>query len=212
MKQTQPIEAGSVESKLSTSNKFYGNSTRLYISSMVSIRCKLVVKSMLESLDIDYVKVEFGEIELSKPISSDKLERLKTCLLEAGLTLVDDHKSILVERIKAVVIEMVHYADEFPNVKHSVHISQKLKHNYTYLANIFSEIKGITLEHFIILHKVEKVKEMILYDKMILADIAYHLNYSSSAHLSNQFKQITGLTPTFFKKLKLKRQQPLEDI
>ena len=211
MKQTQQNEAGYVEDKLAESQACFNN-TKLYIKSMVSIRCKLMVKSILDNLGIEYIKVELGEIELAEPILLDKLEELKACLQETGLVIIDDHKSVLVEKIKAVVIEMVHYADEFPTVKHSVHISQKLKHNYTYLANLFSEIKGTTLEHFIIVHKIEKVKELILYGDISISDIAYRLNYSSSAHLSNQFKQITGLTPTFFKKLKTRRLQPLEDL
>ena len=179
---------------------------------MVSLRCKLLVTSTLDQLDIRHLRVELEEIDLPGEISAEKKEKLGAALLASGLVLMDDYKAILVEKIKAVVIEMVHYADEFPAVKHSIYISKKLNFNYTYLSNLFSEIKGITLERFIILHKIEKVKELILYDELNLSDIAFRLNYSSSGHLSNQFKKITGLTPTFFKRLKEKRQRPLEDL
>ena len=185
---------------------------KLYVKNMVTIRCKLLVESILEDEEIPYNSVELGEIELPEMPSPDKLANLKRWLTYYELVLMDDHKSILVERIKAVVIEMVHQADQFPNVKHSTHISKKLNHNYTYLANLFSEVKGITLERFIILHKIERVKELILYDELNLSEIACKLNYSSVGHLSNQFKQITGLTPSHFKKIKNKRQCTLEDL
>jgi len=172
----------------------------------------MLVKATLDDLGIVYTNVDLGEVDIEDNITEVQQEKLKTNLLVSGLVLMDNQKAILVEKIKAVVIEMVHYADEFPSVKHSVYISEKLNYNYTYLANLFSEVKGITLEQFIILHKIEKVKELILYDELNLSEIAFKLNYSSSAHLSNQFKKITGLTPSFFKKLKQKRQKPLEDL
>jgi AraC-like DNA-binding protein len=125
---------------------------------------------------------------------------------------MDDKKAMLVEKIKNVIVEMVHYADELPETNFSDYLSEKLNHNYTYLSNLFSEVKGITIEHYIIIHKIEKVKELIIYDELNLTEIAYKLNYSSVAHLSNQFKKITGLTPSFFKKLKDKRRSPLEDV
>ena len=201
-----------LEDENTSANEAAAKMVKLYIKNMVSIRCKLLVKLILAELDISYLSVELGEVILEEEISSKKLEDLSYCLHQSGLVLINDHKAVLVEKIKAVVIEMVHYSDEFPDVKHSVHISRKLQHNYTYLANLFSELKGITLEQFIILHKIEKVKELILYGEHNLTKIASKLNYSSSAHLSNQFKQVTGLTPTVFKKLKIKRLQPLEDL
>lgn len=172
----------------------------------------MLVKSTLDNLGIGYTNIELGEVDIATDLTEAQQQQLKAILLESGLVLMENQKAILVEKIKAVVIEMVHYADEFPTVKHSVYISEKLNYNYTYLANLFSEVKGITLEQFIIIHKVEKVKELILYDELNLSQIAFKLNYSSSAHLSNQFKKITGLTPSFFKKLKEKRQKPLEDL
>ena len=179
---------------------------------MVSLRCKMLVKATLDNLNIRYSSVELGEADISEDLTEEQAIKLQSQLLQSGLVLMDNQKAILVEKIKAVVIEMVHYADEFPSVKHSVYISGKLHYNYTYLANLFSEVKGITLEQFIIIHKIEKVKELILYDELNLSEIASRLNYSSSGHLSNQFKKITGLTPSFFKKLKEKRKRPLEDL
>ena len=179
---------------------------------MVSLRCKMVVKSCCDEFSLTCKQIDLGEVELIEMLTHVQQKEFKACLLRYGLLLMDDHRAILVEQIKAVVIEMVHFEEEFPEVKHSVYISEKLNKSYTYLANLFSEVKGITLEQFIIQHKIEKVKELILYDELNLTEIAYKLNYSSSAHLSNQFKKITGLTPSFFKKLKQKRQRPLEDL
>ncbi len=184
---------------------------KLYIQNMVCLRCKIMVKAKLQELGIGYKRVDLGEIEIYEKLPEDKLYQLKECLLTMGLKLIEDQKAVLVEKIKSLIIEMVHYEDEFPNVKHSCYISEKLHHNYTYLANLFSEIKGCTLESFIIMHKIERAKEMILFDDISLTEIAYKLNYSSVGHLSNQFKKVTGLTPSFFKKIKQKRLNPLAD-
>ena len=156
---------------------------KIYIKNMVSMRCKMLVKSSLEELGIYYKTIDLGEVELIEDIAEEKIKQLKNQLLKSGLEVMDDHRAILVEQIKAVIVEMVHYTDEYPDVKHSVYISEKLDKNYTYLANLFSEVKGITIESFIIHHKIEKVKELILYDELTLTEIAYRLNYSSSAHL-----------------------------
>jgi AraC-like DNA-binding protein len=172
----------------------------------------MLVKAELENMHIAYKSVELGEVELEKPISEKQHDELKAVLLKSGLELMDDKKAMLVEKIKNIIVEMVHYADELPVTNFSDHLSQKLNHNYTYLSNLFSEVKGITIEHYIIVHKIEKVKELIIYDELNLTEIAFKLNYSSVAHLSNQFKKITGLTPSFFKKLKDKRRSPLEDM
>ena len=185
---------------------------KLYIQNMVCLRCKMMVKVKLEELDIVYRRVDMGEIELVDLLSEEKLYELKECLLTMGLKLIEDQKAVLVEKIKALIIEMVFYEDEFPNVKHSCYISEKLHHNYTYLSNLFSEIKGCTLESFIILKKIERVKELIVHEDLSLTDIAYKLNYSSVAHLSNQFKKVTGLNPSFFKKLRKKRENALLDV
>jgi AraC-like DNA-binding protein len=179
---------------------------------MVSTRCKLLVKSELDNLELGYKTVDLGEVELEENISDQKREELKQALLRSGLVLMEDKKSILVEKIKTVIIEMVHYSDELPKVNYSVYISQKLNLNYTYMANLFAEVKGTTIEQFIIIHKIERVKELIIYDELTLTEIAELMQYSSVAHLSKQFKRITGLTPSHFKQLKNKRRNPLEDL
>jgi AraC-like DNA-binding protein len=172
----------------------------------------MVVKMLLEKTGLDYKTVNLGEVELVKQISASKRELLKTALLKYGFELMDDRKSILIEKIKNVIIEMVHYADELPKVNFSDYISTKLNQDYTYLSNLFSEVQGTTIEHFIIAHKIEKVKEMLVYDELTLTEISYRLNYSSVAHLSNQFKKVTGLTPSHFKKIKHKRRTALENL
>jgi AraC-like DNA-binding protein len=185
---------------------------KLYIKNMVSIRCKMLVKSQLERLNLPYKTVELGEVELEENIADQKREELKQALLISGLVLMEDKKSVLVEKIKTIIIEMIHYTDELPKINYSMYISQKLNLNYTYLANLFTEVKGTTIEQFIIIHKIERVKELIIYDELSLTDIAALMQYSSVAHLSKQFKKITGLTPSHFKQLKNKRRNPLEDL
>jgi len=179
---------------------------------MVSLRCKLLVKSELDKLGFHNALIDLGVVELHDSINLQDRESLKAILLKSGLELLDDKRSILVERIKNVIVELIHYSDELPRVNYSDYISEKLNYDYTYLANTFSEVKGITIQQFIILHKIERIKELILYDELSLSEIAYKLHYSSSAHLSNQFKKVTGLTPTFFKQLKRKRNQNLENL
>ncbi|MBN8666644.1 MAG: helix-turn-helix transcriptional regulator [Chitinophagales bacterium] len=185
---------------------------KLYIKYMVSIRCKLVVKDTFKKLGLDYTAVNLGEVDLVEDISPNKREELKKLLLLSGLELLDDKRAILIERIKNVIVQMVHYEDDLPKVKFSVYLAEQLNYDYTYLANIFSETQGTTIEHYIILHKIEKVKELIIYDELNLTEIAWKLHYSSVAHLSNQFKKVTGLTPTYFKSLKKKKRSLLEDI
>jgi AraC-like DNA-binding protein len=185
---------------------------KLYIKYMVSLRCKMVVQNALETLKIRYSSLELGLVETCETTSQKKRLQLAEILIKSGLQLLDDKKAILIEKIKSVIIEMIHYSDEIPHENFSDFLSKKLNYDYTYLANIFSEVKGITIQHFIILHKVERIKELLLYDELNLSEISYQLNYSSVAHLSNQFKKITGLTPSYFKKLGKKRKQNLEDF
>ncbi|WP_396192239.1 helix-turn-helix domain-containing protein [Flavobacterium sp.] len=185
---------------------------KLYIKYMVSTRCKMVVKDELKKMGIHFVMVDLGEVEIMENISDVKRAQLKAALLTSGLELMDDKRAVLIERIKNVIIEMVHYTDELPKVNYSDYISEKLHHDYTYLSNIFSEVKGITIQQFIIVHKIERAKELLLYDEMNLTEISYVLNYSSVAHLSNQFKKVTGLSPSHFKQLKDKRRCPIEEI
>lgn len=185
---------------------------KLYIKNMVCIRCKMVVKSELDKLGIRYTIVDLGEADISEDISSEQRDRLGIALRKTGLELMDDKKSILVEKIKAVIIELVHYTDEQIKVNLSDYLSEKLNHDYTYLANLFSEVKGTTIEKFYLAHKIERVKELLVYDELNLTEIAYLLHYSSVAHLSNQFKRMTGLTPSHFKHLKHKRRSTLGNV
>lgn len=187
-------------------------STTLFIKYMVSLRCKMMVKEELKKLGLHYVIVDLGMIEILEDISDEQRILLKERLKKSGLQLLDNKKSILIDKIKSLIIEMIHYSEELPNVNYSDYISEKLGYDYTYLSNIFSEVKGTTIQHFIILHKIEKVKELLIYDELSLTEISYRMHYSSVAHLSNQFKKITGLTPTYYKQLKNKRRQNLEDV
>ena len=185
---------------------------KLYVKYMVSQRCKMVVKEELEKLGLRHTVVDLGMVETRDDLTPEQREQLKVALLKSGLELMEDRKAILIEKIKNVIIEMIHYDDELPQVNYSDYISEKLGYDYTYLSNMFSEVKGITIQHFIIMHKIEKVKELLLYDELNLTEISYRLHYSSVAHLSNQFKKITGLTPSYYKKLKKKRRGNLEDL
>jgi AraC-like DNA-binding protein len=185
---------------------------KLFVKNMVSIRCKNVVKYELDNMGIHYCWVDLGQVELKDDITIKQRNQLKAALLKQGLELMDDRKAILIEKIKNVIVEMVHYADEMPKVKNPVYISDKLNYDYTYLSTLFSEVTGITIEQYIIAHKIERVKELLLYDELSLTQIACKLGYSSAAHLSNQFKKITGLTPGFFKNMKNKRFRPLENV
>lgn len=172
----------------------------------------MMVKEELKKLGLHYVIVDLGMIEVLEDITIDQRKQLKENLLKSGLELLDDKKSILIEKIKNVIVEMIHYSDELPKVNYSDYISEKLSYDYTYLANIFSEVKGITIQQFIIIHKIERVKELLIYNELNLTEISYRMHYSSVAHLSKQFKKITGLTPTFYKQLKDKRKANLEDL
>ena len=186
---------------------------KLYIKYMVSLRCILVVKAALEELGIKCTQVILGEADVTDIIPETKRKQLRIFLLKSSLELMDDQKSVLIEKIKSVIIEMVHYSDEACREKFSIYLSEKLHQDYAYMSSLFSEVKGITIEHYIIAHKIEKIKELLLYDELNLTEISYLLNYSSVAHLSNQFKKVTGLTPSYFKKMKeYKRRISLEDL
>ncbi len=185
---------------------------KLYIKYMVSIRCKMIVKDELNKLGINYLEVNLGEVNMKESITPEKRDKLKSVLLASGLEVMDDKKSMLIEKIKNVIIEMVHYSDELPKVTFSHYLSEKLNYDYTYLSNLFSETEGTTIEHYILVHKIERVKELIIYGELNMTEIAFKLHYSSVAHLSNQFKKITGLTPSFFKSLKDKKRSVLENL
>lgn len=179
---------------------------------MVSNRCKVTVKEELKKLGLHFVLVELGEVDIMEDLNLEQWEELKTVLLNSGFELMDDKRAVLVEKIKNTIIDMVHHSDENIKIKLSDYLSEKLNHNYTYMANLFSEVRGITIEQFMIAHKVEKIKELILYDELNITEIAWKMNYSSVAHLSTQFKKVTGLTPSHFKQLKDKRRCPIEEI
>ena len=171
-----------------------------------------MVKQELERLGLDYSSIELGMVEMRHPLTETQTEVFKANLAVSGLELLDDKKSILIEKIKNVIIEMIHYSEMVPEVNFSDFLSEKLGYDYTYLSNIFSEVKGITIQHYIIKHKIEKIKELILYDELNLTEIAFRLNYSSLGHLSNQFKKVTGHTPSFYKKIGQKRKSNLENL
>ncbi len=185
---------------------------KLYIKHMVSNRCKMAVKEELKKLKLHFMVVELGEVEIMENISAEQHDEFKVALLKSGLELLDDKKSVLIQKIKNVIVELIHYSEEPLAINFSDHLSQKLNHNYTYLANLFSEVQGTTIEKFFIAHKIEKVKELLVYDELNLTEIAYLMHYSSVAHLSTQFKKVTGLTPSHFKQLRDKRRSMLEDV
>jgi len=179
---------------------------------MVSLRCKMIVKSELEKLGLTPTVVELGEVLISEDLGAKKQEELQATLAKYGLELMEDKKSILIEKIKNIIVEMIHYSDEPPAINFSTYLSDKLNYDYNYLSNLFSEVKGTTIEHYIISHKIERAKELLIYNELTLTEIAYKLHYSSVAHLSTQFKKITGLTPSFFKKMKHKRMTGRENL
>jgi len=172
----------------------------------------MAVKEELVKLGLHFIVIDLGEVEIMENISTGQREQLKMGLLNSGLELMDDKKAILIERIKNAVVEMVHHSDEMIKTNFSDFISKKLGYDYTYLANLFSEVQGTTIERFIIAHKIERIKELIIYDELNISEIAWKMNYSSVAHLSNQFKKNTGLSPSHFKQLKDKRRSPIEEI
>lgn len=179
---------------------------------MVCIRCKMVVKEELARLGLHYATVELGEVDLLEDISAEQHDQFKLALIKSGLELMDDKKSVLIQKIKNIIIELAHYSEEPLTLKFSEYLSQKLNHDYTYLANLFSEVQGTTIEKFFIAHKIERVKELLVYDQLNLTEIAYLMHYSSVAHLSTQFKKVTGLTPSYFKQLSDKRRSMLDDV
>jgi len=185
---------------------------KIYIKYMVSLRCRLLVKEELNRLGIRFVVVELGMAEILEDITPQQMDQLRLNLLKSGLEILDDKKAILIERIKNVITEMIHYSDDLAVLNYSDVISQRLEYDYKYLSNIFSEVKGITIQQFIILHKVERIKELLLYDELNLSEISFKMGYSSVAHLCNQFKKITGLTPSYFKKIRKYRSGNLEDL
>jgi len=179
---------------------------------MVSNRCKMFVKDELTKLGLAFSTIELGQVTLKKPLSILQRENLQLALLQSGLELMEDKKAIIIEQIKNAIVSLVHYSDDLPKMNLSDYLSKKLNYDYTYLSNLFSETEGTTMEHFLLIHKIERVKELIIYDELNLTQIAWKMHYSSIAHLSHQFKKITGLTPSFFKSLKEKKREVLESL
>jgi AraC-like DNA-binding protein len=185
---------------------------KLYIKSMVSLRCKMTVKEELRKLGLPYQTVNLGMVEFSEEITVTQREQLRVNLLMSGLEVMDCKRTILIEKIKNVIIEMIHYSEKLPKVNYSDYISEKLNRNYTYLSNIFSETGGMAIQQFIIIHKIERVKELLLYNELNLTEIAYTLHYKGVSHLSKQFKKVTGFTPSFYKERNEKRMCNLENM
>lgn len=183
---------------------------KLFIKNMISDRCKVLVQEELESLGLTDISVKIGEVEINGKMTLEQYDEFSYRLQQYGLLLIEDKKSILVERIKHTILQLIHSSEEIPKTRYSSYLSQALGHDYTYMANLFSAMEGMTIEQYIIANKIERVKELILHDELTLTEIAYRLRYSSVAHLSNQFKKITGLTPSFFKSSRRPRYQRFE--
>lgn len=185
---------------------------KIYVKNMACESCKIVVKDALDELGISPIKVELGEIETKEELSDDEKKKLNNKINKAGLELLEKKQGVLIEKIRKVAIDYVYNSDEKPNIKFSVLLSEELNYSYTYLANFFSEVEATTIEQFIIALKIERIKELIIFGEDTFSEIAYKLNYSSSAHLSTQFKKATGLTPSHFKALKEKRRITIQNI
>ena len=185
---------------------------KIYIKNMVCDRCKMVVKSELEKLGIKPVNIELGEVTLDKPLDEGQKLLVQNALTPLGFELIDDKKSRLIEHIKTLIIELVHHNNNKLKINLSDYLSDKLHLDYNYISNLFSEIEGTTIEKYIIAQKIEKVKELLVYDELTLSEIAFRLNYSSTAHLSSQFKKVTGLTPSHFKTIKTNKRKPLDKV
>lgn len=179
---------------------------------MVSLRCKIVVRDVLQKMGLHHISIDVGMVEILEDITLTQHKQLGEQLLSCGLELLDDKRQIFIERINSVISEMIQGLDELPIKNYSSYISEKMQYDYTYLSNLFSEVRGITIQQFIIIHKIEKAKELLMYDELNLTEIAYKLHYSSVGHLSNQFKKTTGLSPKYFKQLKKSRYRILENI
>ena len=184
----------------------------LHIKYMVSLRCILMVQEVLNNLGIAYTDLELGRVEITDDLTKEQYDQLNLNLRKMKLELLDDARHILIEKVKIIVIEMVHHADKFPNINFSAYISEKLNLDYAYVSNVFSEVKGITLQQYIIIHRIERAKELLIYDELSVKEIAFKLNYSSVAHFSNQFKKVTGFTPIEFKQLRSNHRTSLENL
>lgn len=185
---------------------------KIYIKNMVCNRCIMVVKSELEKQGLNYSTINLGEVELVDEIGNKEKSKLDVALQSYGFALIDDKKSILIEKIKTLIVELVHQKNNELKTNLSDHLSSQLNHDYNYISNLFTDVEGTSIEKYFIAQKIEKVKELLVYDELTLSEIAFHLNYSSVAHLSNQFKKVTGLTPSHFKNIKADKRKPLDKV
>jgi AraC-like DNA-binding protein len=185
---------------------------KIYIKNMVCSRCKMVVKSELEKLGFHPVSVELGEVEIAEDSLADKKAEVLKSLQSVGFDLIDDKKSKTIEKIKTLIVDLVQAKKNNINVNLSDYLVQNLSQDYSTLSNLFSEVENTTIEKYFISQKVEKVKELLIYDELTLNEIAFELNYSSAAHLSNQFKKVTGFSPRYFKQLKDRKRKQIEDL
>ena len=186
--------------------------TKIYIKNMVCLRCINAVKGVLEDVDIPYSNVHLGVVHLQQPLTIEQSNNIQPKLESLGFSLVSNRKSQLIERMKNLVIDQIHHSRAEMNIKYTDFISDQLNQDYKYLSALFSSVEGITFEQFIIKQKIERIKELIVYDELSLSEIAYQLEYSSVAYLSNQFKKITGMTPTQFKHSTLQNRNTLDGI
>jgi AraC-like DNA-binding protein len=172
----------------------------------------MVVQDELEKLDLDFTNIRLGEVTLTKELNPDERNAVEAALIPLGFEVIDDKKSRIIEKIKNIIIDLVHHQDNDSKSNLSDLLSEKLNHDYNYLSNLFSEVEGTTIEKYFIAQKVEKVKELLVYDELSLSEIALRLNYSSVAYLSNQFKKVTGLTPSHFKQIREEKRKPLDKV
>jgi AraC-like DNA-binding protein len=179
---------------------------------MVCNRCIMAVESQFIKLGLPTSNIKLGEVELEKSLTPEEKGRLNTALTDLGFELIDDRKSRIIEKVKNVIIDEVHHSDHDRKMNLSELLSRDLHHDYNYLSNLFSEVEGTTIEKYFIAQKIEKVKELLVYDELSLSEIAFQLNYSSVAYLSNQFKKVTGLTPSYFKQIKEQKRKPLDKV
>ena len=179
---------------------------------MVCSRCKMVVKSELEKLGLQLLAVDLGEVETIEPITAEQKSAIAEHLKGFGFELIDDKKSRLIDKIKTLIIELVHQQNAQLNTNLSDYLSKNLAQDYSSISNLFSEVEDTTIEKFFINQKIEKVKELLLYDELTLSEIAFQMNYSSVAYLSNQFKKVTGFSPSHYKQLKNNKRKQIEDL
>ncbi|WP_290798149.1 helix-turn-helix domain-containing protein [Flavihumibacter sp. UBA7668] len=186
---------------------------QLFIKNMVCDRCILVVRQELDKQNLSYRQIQLGEVELSTIPTTEQLENFRLSMDALGFELLDDKKSTLVSKIKTVLLQLIHNKEQAElNTKISVLLAEELHHDYSYLSSLFSSIEGITIEKYVIAQRIERAKELLLYDELSLSEIADQLGYSSVQHLSLQFKKITGLTPTHFKQLRENKRKPLDQV